>query len=172
RKRKLPAPKGLKDPGGSVCVKMGPTVSASEKLTGSAKGAMPLLVLPRVKAPWATKGVGLGELGHRGKCAVKAAKGRNTSGASKARMSQPAPWGRGTPRWSVVRDVPQPLIPGGMASIAGLLPGHAAAGVPWPVHRAWVSVGPPLFCRGRRKGSVLLSEVGALKAQEVSLARL
>ena len=69
---------------------------------------------------------------------------------SNAPMSQAGPWGRDTPRWSVVSGSPDASVqsPIGTASIAGLLGSSAC-----------VSVGPPLSCKGPTKGSIGLSSV-------------
>ena len=54
---------------------------------------------------------------------------------SNAPMSQAAPCGRATPRWSIVTGMPSASLQSktGIASMAGL-----------PGKRAWVWVGPPL----------------------------
>ena len=58
-------------------------------------------------------------------------------------MSQapPAGWGRACQRWSLYRVVPQPLVPQGMASMAGL-----------PGSRAWVKVGTAVVLQGAQEG--------------------
>src|SRR5215208_2743545 len=61
---------------------------------------------------------------------------------SKEPMSDAAPCGRATPRWSVVAPKESPL------SMAGL-----------PASKAWVFVGPPLSARGPSLGSRGLSVV-------------
>src|SRR5882724_6679476 len=68
------------------------------------------------------------------KPATHALSGCPTTSTSEAPMSQapPAGWGRACQRWSLYRVVPQPLVPQGMASRAGL-----------SESRAWVKVGPP-----------------------------
>jgi hypothetical protein len=84
--------------------------------------------------------------------------------SSKAPMSQPASCGRLTLRWSPVIVVPQPLTPGGIASIGGL-----------PNRRAIVCVGPPLSFRpaGSSIGFVFDSEwLALLKPQLVPSSRL
>src|SRR5438874_3002605 len=55
--------------------------------------------------------------------------------SSKAPMSQPAPWGRATPRWSLLPV--QPFKAAGIASTAALCSGSAM-----------VCVGPPFDCSG------------------------
>src|SRR5437764_12878389 len=70
-------------------------------------------------------------------------------------MSQRGPWGRGTPRWSVVTA--QAAV--GMASMAGL-----------PARRAMVLVGPPLAPSGPSLGLVFtLSDFFLAKLQPVLL---
>ena len=44
-------------------------------------------------------------------------------------MSQLVPWGRVTPRWSVIGLLPQPLTPAGILSIAGLPKSKASVSV-------------------------------------------
>ena len=71
-------------------------------------------------------------------------------------MSGAMPWGRGTPRWSVV--TPATATP---ASMAGL-----------PGSRAWVRVGPPLSASGPSSGSVLIRSVGSRATAGASEKRL
>ena len=68
---------------------------------------------------------------------------------SNAPMSQATPCGLVTPRWSVSGQ--EALSP---ASMAGL-----------PGSSAWVSMGPPLSCKGPRSGSVLEWSVGSVRMQ-------
>src|SRR2546429_1328088 len=51
RNKKPPLPNDWKEPGGSVCLKKCPSVSARVKTTGSVRGLMPLLAVPKVKEP-------------------------------------------------------------------------------------------------------------------------
>src|ERR1700716_3995679 len=80
-----------------------------------------------------------------------------TWASSNAPMSQAIPWGRRTPRWSVLGGG-QPGLP---ASTAGL-----------PAVRAWVSVGPPLFASGPSPGSVFGRSPAAWKLHSSRLSML
>src|SRR5215210_4533060 len=70
-------------------------------------------------------------------------------------MSLALPWGRVTPRWSVVGNGAPPAL------IAGLR-----------LRRAWVSVGPPLLVSGPSRGLVFRLSVGCVKLQMSSLLML
>src|SRR5436305_15259494 len=69
-------------------------------------------------------------------------------------MSHAAPWGRGTPRWSMLKQ----FAP---ASIAGL-----------PLSSARVSVGPPLFPVRPSFGSVLVLSPALRRPQLSPVSRL
>src|SRR5437867_4213211 len=119
----------------------------------------PALLTVRVKVivpP--TLGVGLSTVMVSDRSA-EAGGGMLSSYAPMSQVGVPSPLpsnGRATPRWSAAGH--PVLVP---ASSAGL-----------PEVRAWVSVWPPLFCRGPSNGSVLLRSPTPDNPQVFALSRL